>query len=395
LLVLAVAGAAGWVTFAVLIAGMASRTPPGAGFDLELLLTGGRRVAAGLSPYEPAMLAGESVGITTLFFSYPPLVAQALAPLAGVPWLAVLAVLLAAAPLAGAAVSARVAALHAAPVTGREVFLVALALLPFWFPFTLAMLWGNLDTLFVAGYGLLLLAVVPRAPSRRVVVAAGVALALMSVTKLHPAVLGVWLLARGIRELRRGDEPLRIVGRGLPRSWAIAAVALVVALAVVAASLLIGGPGPWLDYLAVLRASTVVDLLDPRNLGPAVQVALLLGLGQSALAPMQGVIVVAALAVAVVAALAVDDPLESLLWAAFASLVPLPVTWFHHFAVLFPFGVAAVARVWADPPARRRALAWMAAALAVGALGFGMAFAWLFLPLFVLAARVSRARSAG
>ena len=138
-----------------------------------------------------------------------------------------------------------------------------------------------------------------------------------------------------------------------------------------------------------------MDLLDPRNLGPAVQVALLLGLGQSALAPMQGVVVVAALAAAVVAALAVDDPLESLLWAAFASLVPLPVTWFHHFAVLFPFGVAAVARVWADPRARRRALAWMAAALAVGALGFGMAFAWLFLPLFVLAARVSRARSAG
>jgi hypothetical protein len=172
-------------------------------------------------------------------------------------------------------------------------------------------------------------------------------------------------------------------------------MSLVVALAAVAASLLIGGPGPWADYLAVLRASTVVDLLDPRNLGPAVQVALLLGLGQSALAPMQGVVVVAALAVAVVAALAVDDPLESLLWAAFASLVPLPVTWFHHFAVLFPFGVAAVARVWADPPARRRALAWMAAALAVGALGFGMAFAWLFLPLFVLAARVSRARSAG
>jgi hypothetical protein len=395
LVVLVVAGVAGWLTFAVLMGQMLARTPAGAGFDLELLLTGARRVAAGLSPYEPEMLAGQSVGITTLFFSYPPLVAQALVPVAGVPSIVVLVLLLAAAPLAGAAVSVRLARVHEARLTVRDAFLVALALLPFWFPFTLAMLWGNLDTLFVAGYGLLLLAVVPRVPSRGMVVAAGVALALMTVTKLHPAVLGVWLLARGMRELRRGDEPHRIVGRGLPRSWAIAAVSLVVAIAVAAASLLVGGLGPWADYLAVLRASTVVDLLDPRNLGPAVQVALLLGLGQSALAPMQGVVVVAALAVAVVAALAVDDPLESLLWAAFASLVPLPVTWFHHFAVLFPFGVAAVARVWVDPPARRRALAWMAAALAVGALGFGMAFAWLFLPLFVLAARVSRARSAG
>ena len=64
---------------------MYAQTPPGAGFDLELLLTGGRRVAAGLSPYEPAMLAGQSVGITTLFYSYPPLVAQAFAPFAAVP----------------------------------------------------------------------------------------------------------------------------------------------------------------------------------------------------------------------------------------------------------------------------------------------------------------------
>ena len=78
--VLAMAGVAAWVTSIVLIGRMYAQSPPGAGFDLELLLTGGRRVAAGLSPYEPAMLAGQSVGITTLFYSYPPLVAQAFAP---------------------------------------------------------------------------------------------------------------------------------------------------------------------------------------------------------------------------------------------------------------------------------------------------------------------------
>jgi hypothetical protein len=92
----------------------------------------------------------------------------------------------------------------------------------------------------------------------------------------------------------------------------------------------------------VLRASTVVDLLDARNLGPAVQVALLLGLGQGALGPLQAAVLATALVVAIMAALVVEDPLESLLWAAFASFVPLPVTWFHHFAVLFPFGLAAV-----------------------------------------------------
>ena len=41
-----------------------ARPTPGAGFDLDLLLTGGRRVADGISPYEPSMLAGQSVGIT-------------------------------------------------------------------------------------------------------------------------------------------------------------------------------------------------------------------------------------------------------------------------------------------------------------------------------------------
>lgn len=390
LAVLAVAGAAGWATFAVMITGMLVRTPPGAGFDFELLLTGGRRVASGLSPYEPAMLAGQSVGITTLFFSYPPLVAQALVPLAGVPSFVVLGALLVAGPLAASAVSGRVARLHGAPLTARDAFLVCLTLLPFWFPFTLAMLFGNLDVLFLAGYGLLLLGVVPASPSRGSVIAAGVALALMSVTKLHPVVLGVWLVARGVREWRGDDERVWIVGPALPRSWAIAAVSVAVALVVLAASLLVGGLGPWADYLTVLRASTVVDLLDPRNLGPAVQLALLFGLGHDALAPMQGVLVALALGAAVVSALAVNDPIESILWAAFASLVPLPVTWFHHFAVLFPFGVAAVSRAWVSGAARRRVTWLMALALAIGAIGFGQVFAWLLVPVFVIAVRLSR-----
>lgn len=391
LAVVAVAGAAGWGTFAVLIGGMMARTPPGAGLDLELLLTGGRRVAAGLSPYEPSMLAGQSVGITTLFYSYPPLVAQAFSPLAPLPSVLVLAMLLLLAPPAAAAVSARIAVRYQVPLTAPQVFLVTLAVLPFWFPFTLAMLFGNFDTLFVALFGLVLLAVLPGAPSRRTVLVAGVALGLASVTKLHPAVLGVWLLARGVREWRRREPRLALAGLGLPRSWAIAASAGVFVVLVLAASLLVGGVGPWADYVAVLRASTVVDLIDPRNLGPAVQVALLLGLGQASLAPMQTVIVAAALGGTVLAALIVDDPLESLLWATFASLVVLPVTWFHHFAVLVPFGVAAMARGWAAGVRTRKRLLWLAGlAFAIGGIGFGLVFAWLLVPVFVVATRISR-----
>ena len=391
-----VAGAAGWLTFAVLIGGMLAHTPPGAGFDLDLLLTGGRRVAAGLSPYEPAMLAGQSVGITTLFFSYPPLVAQALAPLASVPSILVLVVLVVAGSLASAGVSTLIVRRFDVPAQQGRVFLAALALLPFWFPFTLAMLFGNLDTLFVALYGLVLLAALPVVPSRRLVVAAGAALAIMSVTKLHPAVLGVWLLARGVREWRRNEPRVPIVGLQLPRSWAIAGTAVLVVLLVLVASLIVGGLGPWADYLTVLRASTVVDLLDPRNLGPAVQIALLFGLGSGSLAFMQSAVLAVALVVAVAAALVVDDPLESLLWGAFASLVPLPVTWFHHFAVLFPFGVAATARGWVAGDAVRRGVLWlMALAIAIGAIGFGQAVAWLFVPVVLVAVRISRGPADG
>ena len=353
--IVAIAGVAGWLSFAALIVRTYAQTPPGSGFDLELLLIGGRRVAAGLSPYEPAMLAGQSVGITTLFYSYPPLVAQALAPIAALPPALVYTVLLVVAPLAAAAVASAIAAVSGTHLTGRQVFLAVLALLPFWFPFTLAMLFGNFDALFVALYGLVLLAILPTAPARTSVVVAGAAVAIATLTKLHPAVLGVWLLARGIHEWRGRDPRITALGISLPRSWAVAAVAAVVGVVILAASLAIGGINPWVDYLSVLKASTVVDLLDRRNLGPAVQVALLLGLDASALAPMQAVVVAGALLVAVAAALAVDDPLESLLWATFASLIVLPVTWFHHFAVLLPFGVAALARGWARVPRRSAA----------------------------------------
>ena len=46
-------------------------SPPRAGFDLALLLEGARRVLAGETPYDPAMLAGASPDAVELFYSYP------------------------------------------------------------------------------------------------------------------------------------------------------------------------------------------------------------------------------------------------------------------------------------------------------------------------------------
>ena len=66
-------------------AGCCGRTdPPRAGFDLALLLEGARRVLAGETPYDPAMLAGASPDAVELFYSYPPPVAQAMR---SSPWL--------------------------------------------------------------------------------------------------------------------------------------------------------------------------------------------------------------------------------------------------------------------------------------------------------------------
>ena len=42
-------------------------------------------------------------------------------------------------------------------------------------------------------------------------------------------------------------------------------------------SLAVGGLGPWSDYLGVVRSASQADLVTRLNIGPASQVALLLG----------------------------------------------------------------------------------------------------------------------
>ncbi|HYC07473.1 MAG TPA: hypothetical protein VEG29_06065, partial [Candidatus Binatia bacterium] len=76
LLVWVVVGATGWIGLALLAATLLAQQPPKAGFDLTLILDAGRRVAAGQSPYLAGAVGG-GTQVESLFYSYPPPVAQA------------------------------------------------------------------------------------------------------------------------------------------------------------------------------------------------------------------------------------------------------------------------------------------------------------------------------
>ena len=77
--------------------------------------------------------------------------------------------------------------------------------------------------------------------------------------------------------------------------------------------------------MAVVRAGSSADLVDPRNAGPAAQLALLLGAGDGFARTAQIVVSLGVLAVTLLAARRGGDPVERLGWAAAASLATLPV----------------------------------------------------------------------
>ena len=328
LLLLAVVG---WGGVAWLGARMLATAPPTAGFDLDLLLGAGRRIAAGLSPYAPAMLEGRPPTAEDLFYSYPPPAAQVFSLGGGVP-LGVALLALAVVAVGGLALVAWLAARRLdRGRPARRAVLAVLAVAPFLFPFVVAILFGNLDATFPLLFGLLALAALR--PSGGPGITGGVALAIAAV-KLYPAPLGAWFLVRGFRA---GD-----------RSWRVLAVAVAAGLGIVGASLLVGGPDPWRDYLVVLRTGASADLVDRRNIGPAAQLAALLGGGEALARSLQVAVSLTAQAAIAVAARRVRDPLESLAFAATATLVTLPVTWFHYAAALLPFGIMALLRARAE-----------------------------------------------
>lgn len=369
-LTLVVVGGIAWAGLAAIALQLAEGAA--VGFDLELLLQAGRDVAAGRSPYDPAMLAGTAPQSTSLFYSYPPPVAQALAPFAGVPSTVMLLGWWAGAA-AGLVVVAEALRRRLAPSrSAGQLALAVLALAPLVLPLTVGLLFGNLDAWFPFLYGAMVLAAV--APSRATAIGGGIALALAAL-KLHPASLGLWFLVRGLR----GDRHAL---------WATASAVAAGALVIVA-SVVVGGVGLWSDYALVVQAGSGADIVDPRNAGPAAVATSLLG-GDEALARAIHLGVgLAAVAITILAAWRRRDPLESFAWAAAASLATLPVTWYHYPSALMPIALAALLRAPVERRDRVRVLVLAAGVTAAVAL-LALPLLWVAVALVIAAAVASK-----
>jgi Glycosyltransferase family 87 len=366
----ALVGAIGWLGIAWIGLQLLALDPPRAGDDLRLLLDAAGRAAAD-QPLYLAEPPGTTLQASSLFYSYPPIVAQALVPLAGLPFVVVLV------GWGAAATACFLAVVRALDSAGRYLVRQVAVGLPFVFPFAITLLFGNANAWFPLVFGLGILVVLR--PDRRTAGIAGIALALGAAVKLHPASVGIWWLVRWLRNGRRGS------------AGTVAAAAVVAGLAALLLSVLVGGPGPWIDYVAFLGSgSQTADLVSPLNIGPASQVALLLGGSEATARLLQVPVTLAAVGITIVAAFRPRDPVEGLAWAVTASLVVLPVTWFHYPTALIPFAVAALARREGAPrPGRVSALvvgAMAAAALAIGA----PVAVWLAVALVLAAVRVSR-----
>jgi hypothetical protein len=347
-------GVVGWVGLIWLGWTMFNASPRTAGFDLELVLQAGRDVAVGQSPYNASMVSGAAPGSTDLFYSYPPPVAQFASLFASVPSGMMLAGLwlLSVAGLAAAAVmiTRRFAPAHPA----ASIAVPAVAVAPLFLPYSVALLFGNLDSLFPFAYGLVLVAAVAGSggSARRDRVAGGASLAIASIVKVAPAVLGGWFVGRVARD--RGGEQGR--GAAVVIGWTV-----LVGVVVLALSLALGGADLWRDYIPVAGAASRAQLLDPRNVGPAAQIALTVGGDESLVRTLQIPIAFGAVIATLAAGALLRDRLLGMTIAAVASLLILPVTWFHYPSALMPFAIAAVARAAATPAASRTGLLVIAA----------------------------------
>ena len=368
-------GAIGWAGVLYIGWMLWQATPPKAGFDLALLLEAARRVTAGQSPYDPAMLAGISPDATALFYSYPPAVAQAMTLLAWLPNGVVLVLWGLGATLGLGLVAWRIGLGAGRGAVAREDAVKTIAVASLILPFAVAVLFGNLDAWYGLAFGLVVLAVAMPNPTPARSIAGGIALGIVSVAKLHPALLLLWLLTRALLD-----------PRGPARQTLLVAVATVVALLL--ASLAVGGVGPWADYLVVLRAGSGSAIVDPRNIGPVSLLGQVIPLDPAAVRLAQVVDAVAAVAVTAFAAVRIRDPQASLAVALTTSLVVLPVTWYHYPVALMPVGIALVA----FRPASRARVAF-GAVVADLAIGF-VPLLWVGAGLLLLAAR-SPSSSAG
>jgi hypothetical protein len=374
LALVALVGAVGWLGVAWIGLQLLALDPPRAGDDLRLILDAAGRAAAG-QPLYVAVIPGTVLQAHSAFYSYPPIVAQALVPLAGFPFLVV---------FVGWGLAATAGFLAVVRTFGdydRHVLLYLGAGLPYVFPFAIALLEGNANAWFPVVFGLGILAVLHS--NRRSAGFAGIALAVGAAMKLHPASVGLWWLVRWRRDGRRGS------------AGTVVAAGVAAGVAILLLSLLVGGTRPWIDYLAFLGSGTqTANLVDPLNIGPASQVALQFGGSEATARLLQVPITLAAVGITIIAALRPQDPVEGLAWAVTASLVVLPVTWFHYPAALVPFAVVALARrERASRPGRVSALVGGALAVAACAV-LAPVSVWLAVALVLAAVRVSRPRRA-
>jgi hypothetical protein len=368
-----VVSAVGWIGVVAIGWQLAAISSRALGFDLELLHQAGRDLAAGRSPYAPALVGGIAPTATELFYSYPPPMAQAMTIVAGLPSIALL-VLWGLAAVGGLLVVADALRRRLDPARPRVVVLaVTAAAAPLTLPFAVGLLFGNFDVFFPLLYGAMLLAVLD--PKRRVRAIGGVALAIAAL-KLHPASMGLWFLVRAARD--------RSSGGGL-----VVASAIVAGAAIVLASLLLGGLQLWLDYGQVVRAGTSAVVVDARNAGIAAVIAGLLGGGDPMARTLHLAVGVLALAITVWAGWRRRDPLEGFAWATAASLSTLPITWYHYPNALIPVAIAAWLR--ADQASIGRVRATIVGAMVVAAMSIALLpLLWVAIGLVILAARWSR-----
>jgi hypothetical protein len=382
-----VAGTIGWIGVVWIGLQLADRNAASLGFDLELLLRAGSEVAAGRSPYAPDLVAGGAPLATSLFYSYPPPVAQVFSLIAGSSSRVVLLLWSLGAVLGLLAVTELLRRRLAPHRARREVLLVAAACAPLTLPFAVGVLFGNLDVWFPFLYGTMLLAAV--APARTTAIGAGAALAAASL-KLHPASMGVWFLVRTLRERGRERE-----GReGLSSSALIVVTAVTIGALVVVLSVVLGGPTLWLDYGDVVRAGAGATIVDPRNAGIAAQVAALVGGSDDLARSLHIVVGVAAVLVTVWAAWRRTDPVESFAWATAASLATLPVTWYHYPSAMIPIAAAAMLRASGEEVRRVSLLVTAGAVVAAVALVW-LPLLWAAMGLIIAAARVSSGARTG
>jgi len=158
-------------------------------------------------------------------------------------------------------------------------------------------------------------------------------------------------------------------------------------------SLLVGGAGPWADYVTFLHGgSSQADIVTRLNIGPASQIAQSFGLSDAAARTIQVPVTLAAIAATIAAGRLVEDPVSSIGIATTASLVVLPVTWFHYPVALIPVAIAAAAR--AEGAARRTTTAALAAAGIASGLAIVTPVAvWVAVAFVLAATELSRSRS--